>query len=108
MKHSIRIDIGNFDCRCLKTDSDYETAAIKIMPKVLSQVGETAAEALWSETQKAFGKSKFVKLNTSSSDKRKFIQDSADKYKRSASTSDKQKIKSQIVELLRERKTEQL
>jgi hypothetical protein len=103
--HNIRINLGSVDYSLLNTDSAYEALANKILPKALVQIGEAAAETTWNETQKAFGKSKAIKLNTSLSDKRKFIRDGGQNYKRSVSFNDKQKIKAEIVAQLKGQKS---
>ena len=105
--HNVRIDLGSVDYSLLNADADYEALANKILPKALVQIGEAAAETAWSEAQKAFGKSKAIKLNTSVSDKRKFVREGGQNYKRSVSSTDKQKIKSEIVARLKDQKSRQ-
>lgn len=105
MIHNTRIDLGSVDYGLLNTDSDYETLANKILPKALVQIGEAATETAWNEAQKAFGKSKAIKLNNSTSDKRKFIRDGGQNYRRSVSLNDKQKIRATIVAQLKEQKS---
>ena len=105
MMHNTRIDFGIVDYGLLNTDADYKAFANKVLPKALVQIGETAAETAWNEAQKAFGQSKAIKLNTSASDKRNFIRDGGQNYKRSVSFTDKQKIKSEIVSQLKDQKS---
>lgn len=103
--HNTLIDLGIIDYDSLNTDSDYEALANRILPKALVQIGEAAAETAWSEAQKAFGKSNAIKLNTSLSDKRKFIRDGGQNYKRSVSFNAKQKIKDEVVAQLKDQKS---
>ena len=106
--NNIRIDLGSVNYDLLNTDADYEVIANKILPKALVQIGEAAAETAWSGMQKALGKSQAVKLNTSSSDKRKFIRDGGQNYKRSVSFNAKQKIKDEVVAQLKDQKSKRL
>ncbi len=102
---NMRISLGSVNYDLLETDSDYEVLANKILPKALVQLGEATAEVAWDGLQKELRKSKFIKANSSSSEKRKFIQDGGQNFKRSASNKDKQDIKAAIIAQMKEQKS---
>ena len=103
MKKKIRIDFGHVDLDKLNADADFDSAAERILPKALVQMGEALAEEGWIELQKTMKKSG-LKPNKSSGDKRKFVRDGGQNYKRSASAKDKRELKATIVTQLREQK----
>lgn len=103
MNKNIRIDLGHVDFDSLETDADFESAADRIMPKALVQIGEAVAETAWTELQKGLKKSGF-KPNSSTSEKRKAIREGGQNFKRSASVQEKRNIKATIVSQLREQK----
>ncbi len=100
---NIKIDLGHVDFDSLETDEDVRQEAQRILPRAIVQLGETVGEEAWTALQKGL-KGPGIKLNTSSSDKRKFIRESGEKYKRQISTQDKRELEQDIIRQLREQK----
>ena len=94
--------MGHVDFDSLETDADFESAADRIMPKALVQIGEATAETAWTALQKSLKKSGFKPSSTS--EKRKAIREGGKNFKRSASVKEKRDIKATIVSQLREQK----
>lgn len=103
-KQNIRIDLGNVDFGSLHTEQDFRREASRLVPKALVQLGETAGEQAWTELQKGLRGIKGMKVNNSSSDKRKFIREAGENYRKDASVADKRELEDHIVEQLKERK----
>ena len=99
----IRIDLGQVDLGSLATDEDLRGEARRILPKAIVQLGEAVGEEAWNALQKGL-KGPGIKLNTSSSDKRKFIRESGQNHKREISCNDKKKLEDEIIRRLREQK----
>ncbi len=98
---NIKIDLGRIDVDSLETDEDFLREARRILPKAIVQLGEAAGEEAWNELQKGL-KGPGIKLNTSSSDKRKFIRESGQNYKREITVEDKKELEDYIIQQLRE------
>ena len=103
LKKNLRIDLGHVDYDALETDADFESVANRVLPKALVQIGEATAETAWTELQKGLKKSG-LKPNSSTSEKRKFIREGGQNFKRSASAKDKREIKATIISQLRDQK----
>jgi hypothetical protein len=101
---TLKIDIGWCDISALSTDKDFEGQAKKLLPAVLENIGEALGKAAWEKTQASFKGIPGMKLNTSSSDKAKFIREAGENYRRGLGAPDQRKIEELIVEKLRERK----
>jgi hypothetical protein len=95
--------LGHVDYDALESDADFEAVADRVLPKALVQIGEATAETAWTELQKGLKKSG-LKPNSSTSEKRKFIREGGQNFKRSATAKDKREIKATIVAQLREQK----
>ena len=100
---NIRIDLGQVDLGSLETDEDFRREARRILPKAVVQLGEALGEEAWNALQKGF-KGPGIKMNTSSSDKRKFIRESGQNHKREINSNDKKKLEDEIIRQLREQK----
>ena len=98
-----RIDLGHIDFDSLETDDDFRREAQRILPKAIVQLGEAVGEEAWAALQKGL-KGPGIKLNTSSSDKRKFIREAGQNYKREISAKDKRELEQDIIRQLREQK----
>ena len=103
--HSHRIDLGHVDVSKLQTDEDIRREARRLLPRALLQIGEAAGETAWQELQRGLRSVPGFKVNSSSSDKRSFVQEAGQNYRRQANEQDKRKLEDQIVQQLRERKT---
>lgn len=102
---NIKISLGSINYDLLKNDADYQVLADRILPKALVQFGEATAEVAWDGLQKELRKSKFIKANSSSSEKRNFIQNGGQNFKRSASHKEKQEIKAAIIAQIKDQKS---
>jgi hypothetical protein len=102
-KFDLKINIGNVNLAALETEDDFRREAQKLLPQALVEIGEAAAEKTWDELQKSMKKSG-MKPNTSSSAKRKFVQDAGKNYQRSTSSSQKKAVEDHIVEQIRQLK----
>ena len=103
MNKNVRIDLGHVDYNALKTDADYDQLADKLLPDALIKLGEATAKAAWEDLQKGF-KGSGLEMNSSSSDKRKFIRDGGKEFQRTVTAKHKRDAKSAIIEQLREQK----
>lgn len=99
-EYLLKIDFRNVDLASVETEDDFHREAKRLLPGYLVQLGEAVAERTWDESQKRL-KSPGVKLNTSSSDKRKFIKEAGKNYQRKASTKDRKQLEDYIVQQLR-------
>lgn len=100
-KFQISIDFSNVDLASLETEDDFRLEAKKLLPQALVKLGETVGENTWEELQKSL-KGSGVKLNSSQSEKRKFIQETGRNYQRNASSRERQELEDYIVEQLRQ------
>jgi hypothetical protein len=102
-KINLKINIGSVNFASLETEDDIRKEAKRLLPQALVEIGEAAAETTWDELQKSMKKSG-MKPNTSSSAKRKFVQDAGKNYQRTSSSSHKKAVEDHIVEQIRELK----
>jgi hypothetical protein len=86
----------------LETDEDYHEVAWEKMPEALRQIGAGLGEMAWDSMQKAFSSGPF-KPNRSSSDRRKFIENAAQKF--CDNNVGNQEIEDHIIAQLRENKS---
>ena len=100
----IQIDLGSLDLDTLDSDEAIRSAARHLVPKALVEIGESAAELIWEQTQKAFSGTGF-KPNRSSLDKRQFIERAGERYASESNDTDRQKIEDRIIEQIRARRT---
>ena len=99
---NISIDLGYVNFDLLKTDNDFRREAQRILPNAIVKMGESFGEKAWDTLQKSF-KGSAIKMNTSSSDKQKFIRESGENYKRTISSKEKKDLEEYIIRLLHER-----
>jgi len=90
------ISIGSVDLDALNTDQEIRTAAQKLVPDALREMGKAAAEVTWNELQKAF-RGPGLKASNSASDKRKFVENAGKEYARKASQSQRREVEDHIV-----------
>jgi hypothetical protein len=102
--HTHKISLGNVDVSKLETEDDFRREAQRLLPNALVQVGEATGEVAWNELQKGFRGVPGFKANTSSSDKRKFIREAGQNYRRRVSAKDRRELEDYIVAKLRELK----
>ena len=102
--HTHKISLGNVDVSKLETEDDFRRKAQRLLPNALVQVGEASGEVAWNELQKGFRRVPGFKVNTSSSDKRKFIREAGQNYRRQATAKDRRELADYIVAALRELK----
>ncbi|WP_017655002.1 hypothetical protein [Fortiea contorta] len=100
-KFSIEIDFSNVDLTSLETEDDFQREAKNLLPKALIKLGEKVGEQTWEELQKKL-KGQGTKLNSSPSEKRKFIQETGRTYQRQASSRERQELEEYIIEQLRQ------
>ncbi len=98
------IPLGSVDLDKLETDDDFHREAERLLPDALTKIGEKTAELAWTELQKSFRRVPGFKVNSSSSDKAKFIREGGQKYRRDASTGDRNGVRDHLVHQLREMK----
>ncbi|HEY4759472.1 MAG TPA: hypothetical protein VIH42_02715 [Thermoguttaceae bacterium] len=104
--HSIQIKLGHVDLSKLETDEDFHCEARRLLPDVLLQVGEATGEVAWNEMQKGLKGIPGFKLNSSSSDKRAFMREAGQNYRREANTTQRRELEEEIIRQLREQKKE--
>lgn len=103
-KHMHKISLGNVDVSKLQTEDDFWREAQRLLPNALEQVGEATGEVAWNELQKSFRGAPGFKANTSSGDKRKFIREAGQNYRRQVTAEDRRQLEDYIVARLRELK----
>ena len=96
----IKIDFTQIDLSSLETEEDFRRVAKNLLPEALIQIGEAMGEQTWDALQQG-QKSPGLKVNTSSSEKRKFVKEAGKSYQRGASARDRKEIEDYIVEQLR-------
>ena len=99
-----KISLGNVNVAKLETEDDFRREAEQLLPKALVQVGEASGEVAWNELQKSFRGVPGFKVNSSSSDKSKFIREAGQNYRRQATVKDRRELEDYIVARLRELK----
>lgn len=104
MKKDIRIDLGHVDYDKLSTDADFERVATSVLPKALVQVGEVNGAVAYDELHKGLKSSKFIKVTKSASEKRNFIRESGEEFRRTATAKDRRELKATIIAQLKEQK----
>lgn len=77
---NVCISLGDFDYSRLESDEDYREVAWEKMPDACRQIGAALGEAAWDKLQDAFKGSRGIKLNRSSSDRRRFIEGAAQEF----------------------------
>ena len=102
---SLRIEIGHADVLSLVSDEEFEREAKRLLPGVSESIGEAVGKLAWEKTQASLKGIRGMKLNTSSSDKAKFVRQAGDNYRRGLGAADKRKIEEFIVVKLRKRKS---
>jgi hypothetical protein len=102
--HTFKISLGTVDFSKLETDADFRREAQRLLPDALVQVGEATGEVAWNELQKGFRGIPGFKANSSSSDKRKFIREAGQNFRRQASSQERREIEDEIIRQLREQK----
>lgn len=98
-KFAINIDLSSVDFTSLETEDDFQAEAKKLLPQALVKLGESVGEKTWEELQKSL-KAGGTKLNSSQSEKRKFIQETGRNYQRKASSRERQELEAYIIEQL--------
>ncbi|MGD1871559.1 MAG: hypothetical protein ACFB02_00750 [Mastigocoleus sp.] len=101
--NDVDIEMSSVDFASLETDEDFQQEAQKLLPAALVKLGENVAERTWEELQNHQNSSS-VKLKSSQSEKRRFIQQTARTYQRQASSRDRKELEEYIIEKLREHK----
>lgn len=76
---NIRINLGEIDQAQLETEDGCREVAWALMPDVLRQIGQQAAEAMWEGLQQAFDVPGF-KVNRSNADRRQFIENAGQEF----------------------------
>jgi hypothetical protein len=102
--YSLSIPLGSVDLDRLKTDDDFRREARRLLPDVLTGIGEKSAEVAWNELQKSFRGIPGFKGNSSSSDKSRFIREAGQNHRRNANDQDRRAVEDSIIEQLREMK----
>ncbi len=102
-KFQIDIDFSKLDLANLETEEDFQKEAKGFLSQALIKLGENVGEQTWEELQKNL-KATGTKVNSSASEKRKFIQETGRTYHRNASNVLKEELKDYIIEQLREYK----
>ena len=104
--HNIQIKLGHVDLSKLETDEDFHREARRSLPDVLVQVGEASGEIAWNAMQSGLKGIPGLKLNSSSSDKRAFIREAGQNFRREATGTERRDLEEDIVRQLRECKNE--
>ncbi|AFY33625.1 hypothetical protein [Calothrix sp. PCC 7507] len=101
-KFQIEIDFSSVDLASLETEEDFQREAKNLLPKALVKLGESVGEETWEELQNKL-KAQGMKVNSSPSEKRKFIQETGRTYQRKASNRERQELEDYIIEQLRQK-----
>lgn len=101
--YQIKIDFTSVDLSSLETEEDFRTEAQRLLPEALIQLGEAIGEKTWEELQKGL-KGSGLKVNTSPSEKRKFLKETGKNYQKKASVRERKQLEDYIVEQLRSHK----
>jgi hypothetical protein len=99
-EHQIKIDFKLVDLSSLETEDDFLQEAKRLLPEALVQLGEAVGEKTWDQLQKGL-KGSGLKVNTSPSEKRKFVKETGKNYRREASARDRKELEDYIVQQLR-------
>jgi hypothetical protein len=99
-KFEISIDFTDVDLDQLDTEEDFRDCAKLLLPSALIKLGEAVAEKTWDDLQIKL-KAQGIKVSSSQSEKRKFIQETVRNYKKNASNRERQELEDYIVEELR-------
>ena len=102
--HSFTIPLGSVDLDHLDTDDDFRKEAQRLLPGALQQIGEKTGEVAWNELQKSFRGIPGVTVNSSSSEKARFIREAGENHRRDASAQDRRELEDYIIHQLREMK----
>jgi hypothetical protein len=102
--HRFKISLRTVDFSKLETDAEFRHEAHRLLPDVLVQVGEATGEVTWNELQKGFRGMPGFQVNSSSSDKRKFIREAGQNFRQQASSQERREIEDEIIRQLREHK----
>jgi len=98
---SIRIDLGAVDFDSLHSEADYRREATRLLPKVLTELGQAQGELAWNEMQKAFRGVAGFKANSSAADKRKFIREAGENYRKEIGAAKRTALIDNIVDNLK-------
>lgn len=102
--HTFTIGLGSVDFSKLESDADFRRVAQRFISDVLVQIGEKAGEVTWNGLQKKFEGIPGIKVNSSSSDKSKFIREAGQNFRRQSSSKQRREIEDAIIRQLREQK----
>ena len=98
------ISLGSVDLDKLETDEDFRREAQRLLPEALTSIGEKTAEVAWNKLQKSFSGISGVKVNSSTSEKSRFIREGGQNHRRNASVQDRRTIEDHIIQRLHEMK----
>jgi len=103
-QHNIRIDLGAVDFGSLHCEADYWQEATRLLPKVLTDLGQAQGEIAWEGFQRAFSGAGF-KVNRSTSDRQKFIREAGENFRTGVDAIERAKIVDCIADQLKEQAT---
>lgn len=96
------VDLKDVDLRSLKSDSDFRTAARRLLPGVIDQISKQSAEHAWTLAQTELSSVPGMKLNKSATEKAKFIREASKSF--SLDESGRRKTEDAIFNRLKELK----
>ncbi len=102
--HSFTIPLGSVDLDRLVTDDDYRREAQRLLPAALKQIGEKTGEVARNELEKGFRGIPGVTVNSSSSEKARFIREAAENHRSGASAQERRELEGYIIQQLRDMK----
>ena len=102
------IPLGSVNLDDLETDEDFRREAHRLVPDALKRIGEKTAEIAWKELQRSFRGIPGVKVNSSSSDKSRFVSEGGQNYRRDASSQHRREVENHIIDQLRELKRKEV
>jgi len=106
MNLNFDILIAPIDLGKLNTDADFEKEAQGRVMDALVKIGEKLAEETWDKSVKQLRGLPGLKVNASSTERRKHIREGGMKYSQSATIEDRLEVKDYIVARLKEMKKE--
>ncbi len=98
------IPLGSVNLDKLETEEDFRREAHRLVPDALTGIGEKSADIAWNKLQKGLRGISGFKVNSSSSDKSRFVRKGGQNYRRDASSQHRREVENHIIDQLREMK----
>jgi hypothetical protein len=97
----LEVNLSHVDVSKLETDEDFRREAHRLLPNVLTQMGEQAGAITWVQLQKGLKRIPGMKVNSSSIEKQKFLREAGENHRQKASSSEQLEIEGILIEKLK-------